>query len=595
MNGGIPLLKSIVSLIMSIIMSVTSVSSFSAGNIIDGISETLFGIPFSSSAMNDDFIDDISDDDIRTIGDNLGLVKNKVLLIMNPEINIIKKYTFFVSNGLKALGWITPADIYVVSCSADTTADVVALCEKLENSDEILLAYPLTVTEVSATSTPNDPYDFSEDLSKPDWNEVNPNGSNWWAEAIEARGAWDYSDYFGTVKIGVVDTGFDTDGEELKGKISFPTKRQASRNVPNDHGTHVAGIIAANMNNGKGIAGICPTANLVCVDWEPEDNQHWFTNFAIIYGFVAAVKSGAKAVNLSVGMTASIAEGENSISNFAYKSSSAISSYAMAALLKRGYDFVVVQSAGNGNSAYQAIDARMSGFFAAIDKDTCFTGLYNISYNDIINRVILVGAAKNLGKTNYMQASFSNSGPEVSITAPGYHIYSCINNNECGYISGTSMATPMVSAVAGLLWAVNPNFTGAEVKEIICSSTNKVALASDSADYLGNYELRDIPLLNAKLSVEEALKRTKKNMGTVTGTVDIKDTENTTVNFNGKSYTIYTDGSFSFVAEEGSGVLSIKDENNNIIYEKEIIITKGETVNLEFAADDTAYKLDENI
>ena len=588
------MLKSIISLMMSILMSFTSVGSFSSGNVIDCISEILFGIPLSSSAMNDSFTDNITNDDIRFIDDDLGFVKNKALLIMNPEINTVKKYAFFVSNGLKALGWIAPADMYVVSCSASSTADIVALCEKLEENDEILLAYPLTVTEVSATSVPNDPYDFSEDLSKPNWNEVNPNGSNWWAEAIEVRGAWDYSDYFGSVKVGVVDTGFDTDGEELKGKISFPTKRQASRNVPNDHGTHVAGIIAANMNNGKGIAGICPTASLVCVDWEPEENQHWFTNFAIIYGFVAAVKSGAKAVNLSVGMTASIAEGENSISNFAYKSSSAICSYAMAALLKRGYDFVAVQSAGNGNSAYQAVDARMSGFFAAIDKDTCFTGLYNISYNDIINRIILVGAAKNLGKTNYMQAAFSNSGPEVSITAPGYHIYSCINNNECGYISGTSMATPMVSAVAGLLWAVNPKFSGAEVKEIICSSTNKVALASDNADYLGNYELRDIPLLNAKLCVEEALKRTKGNMGTVTGTVEFTDTENATVNFNGKSYTIYTDGSFSFVAEEGSGVLSIIDENNNVVYEKEITFVKGETVELEIATDNVAYELDEN-
>ena len=588
------MLKSIISLMMSILMSFTSVGSFSSGNVIDCISEILFGIPLSSSAMNDSFTDNITNDDIRFIDDDLGFVKNKALLIMNPEINTVKKYAFFVSNGLKALGWIAPADMYVVSCSASSTADIVALCEKLEENDEILLAYPLTVTEVSATSVPNDPYDFSEDLSKPNWNEVNPNGSNWWAEAIEVRGAWDYSDYFGSVKVGVVDTGFDIDGEELKGKISFPTKRQASRNVPNDHGTHVAGIIAANMNNGKGIAGICPTASLVCVDWEPEENQHWFTNFAIIYGFVAAVKSGAKAVNLSVGMTASIAEGENSISNFAYKSSSAICSYAMAALLKRGYDFVAVQSAGNGNSAYQAVDARMSGFFAAIDKDTCFTGLYNISYNDIINRIILVGAAKNLGKTNYMQAAFSNSGPEVSITAPGYHIYSCINNNECGYISGTSMATPMVSAVAGLLWAVNPKFSGAEVKEIICSSTNKVALASDNADYLGNYELRDIPLLNAKLCVEEALKRTKGNMGTVTGTVEFTDTENATVNFNGKSYTIYTDGSFSFVAEEGSGVLSIIDENNNVVYEKEITFVKGETVELEIATDNVAYELDEN-
>lgn len=578
-------------------MGFSNVGAFAGTDIVDSVSEFIFGIPCTSGAMDDNFLDSINTSDIRLTDKTEGFVKNKAVIIFNPQTNTVKRYSTLARNGLTAIGWCAPVDLYVVSCFAESTGDVVALCKKLEQDENILLAQPLTVTKTSVTYTSNDPFDGSVV-----WNEIAPAGSNWWLEAIDARQAWDYNSYFNSVKLGVVDCGFQLDHPDLAGKISFPDKKQQNRNRPDSHGTHVAGIIAAKANNSEGIIGVCPKAKLVCVDWEPENDQTWITTFAIVYGLVQSVKAGAKAVNFSVGMSASVPEGGNELGSFAYYGSAALCSYSIASLLNKGYEFVAVHSAGNGNEAEQVIDARNSGYFAAINEDTCFTGLYRYSFDDILDHVIVVGAARNMGNRQYMQSSYSNSGPEVSITAPGNYIYSCYADSAYDYMSGTSMATPVVTGVAGLLWSINPELTGAEVKEIICTCTDRVAVKSDSADYLGESGLRDIALVNADLCVREALLRKNSNMGTVTGKLPDFKGGNATAEFGGKTYTVKSDGSFAFVAEQGTGNLTVTLPDGTVIFQSEITVTKGtETIvdtvvkEDEEPAEETEEETDEDI
>lgn len=93
--------------------------------------------------------------------------------------------------------------------------------------------------------------------------EAHPDGNDWWAEAIGAYTAWQYSDQCQPVKVGIVDNGFDADHEDLSGKISFLPSYP--NNSGAKHGTHVAGIIGA-QNNDRGIRGIADSADLVCVD-----------------------------------------------------------------------------------------------------------------------------------------------------------------------------------------------------------------------------------------------------------------------------------------------------------------------------------------
>ena len=73
-------------------------------------------------------------------------------------------------------------------------------------------------------------------------------------------------------------------------------------------------------------------------------------------------------------------------------------------------------------------------------------------------------------------------------------------------MSGTSMATPVVTGVCGLVWSIDSSFTGSDVKKIICSpdtSCNVVkATLSQKFDVV---DYKDYPLINAKLSVEKAI------------------------------------------------------------------------------------------
>ena len=83
-------------------------------------------------------------------------------------------------------------------------------------------------------------------------------------------------------------------------------------------------------------------------------------------------------------------------------------------------------------------------------------------------------------------------------------VYSCYPDNSYGMKSGTSMAAPMVTGVASLVWAVNPDLTAPEVKKIVCENTKDVAEPSPDK-YFSDACHRSYPMVNAKLAVEAAL------------------------------------------------------------------------------------------
>ena len=182
------------------------------------------------------------------------------------------------------------------------------------------------------------------------------------------------------------------------------------------------------------------------------------------------------------------------------------------------------------------------------------------------------------GDGTFTQSDYTNVGQNVSIAAPGDEIYSCDINSDYCYLTGTSMAAPVVTAVASLVWSVNPSFNGKEVKEIVCTSTDKIAEINKSVAYLDGIQTMDYPMVNAKLAVEEAIKRTDSTVGTLTGVVENEGA--VTVEFNEKQYTILSDGSFSFVAPESEGALNVLDESGNVLRSIETAIIAGETTNI---------------
>ncbi|MBR3819943.1 MAG: S8 family serine peptidase [Clostridia bacterium] len=560
------MLTKLVSLLMSFILPITGFLYTSVNTVIDSVSEMIFGIPYTAEAIKDDFFSEIDDGDIISVDKNSGFVKDLVAVFIDSNLAFKEKLNLFGKTGGVIVGWSTLADLYVIRYPVMSFDSVNDKCDKISGYEGVVYAMPVTTSKTVPDFTPDDPFD-EFDFTVPEWDELNPQGSNWWLEAVHARQAWDYSSYFSEINIGIIDAGYDLDHPELDGKIFFPSKRLALRNNQSYHGCHVAGIIGAKHNNGVGIAGICDNSQLICVDWEPTILQFWNTELAIFFGFSELVKSGAKVINLSLGTSGSKSTDGNSLwDEFIV---TAAVSIMMSSLLSKGYDFVAVQSAGNGDVYGNPMNANYNGHFAALREGNIIT-VNGISAEEILDRIIVVASADNAVNGSYIQSGFTNVGKAVSIAAPGSDIYSCSTDGGYEYLSGTSMSAPIVTGVASLVWSVNPELTGADVKNIVCFSTESVAAINRDYEYSYEVDLMDYPMVNAKLAVEEAIRRTDSTVGTVSGKIIGEDAAE--IVYNEKSYTLFSDGTYSFVAPASSGTATVLDSLGNTLGEFEINI-----------------------
>lgn len=578
------MLGKIIAIVMSVVMSVSG-SAFSLfGAAIDSVFELICGIPYTASAVKDDFLDRIEAESVGFIDSETGYVKDTLAVFVDPDLSFFERFRVLSSCGGAVVGWCAPAELYVIKTVGMTHGEAVARCEKIEATEGVALAMPVYLSKTSEQTTPDDPFDymFEEDIYCSEnplvWDELHPEGRNWWLEAIHAREAWDYEAYYQPVSLGVLDSGFDLEHPELEGKISFPNEKRARKNRPSDHGCHVAGIIAAERNNATGISGICDNAELICVDWNPDLFQFWFTEIAIYYGFTELVQAGAKVVNLSLGISPSVSSDRAGFYDRQLKPRAM--SLMMASLLSKGYDFLVVQSAGNGNALGAPIDSTNNGHFTAITEKNVYTGKHEIAKEEILERILVVSAASNGLNGKYYLSGYSNVGRYVDISAPGSEVFSCGDPwlNDYAYKSGTSMSAPCVTGVAGLVWSVNPDFTGRQVREIIVTSTDSIVEINEFNEYIYDLDLIEYPMLNAKLAVEEAIRRTDNTVGTVSGITSANGAS--LIEFGGTSYTVLSDGSFSFVAPSGSGVAVIRNASGEEIGSFELSFAAGETVNL---------------
>lgn len=407
-------------------------------------------------------------------------------------------------------------DQYQVRVSPRSFEELTKLCDELGKLDCVEEAYIDHAIKLDAETIPDDPWKKVFFFFGESWDEDKPSGSNWWQEAIHAPSAWEYNHYLDTIKIGIVDNGFDTGHEDLSGVIKKVTDNTTSER----HGTHVAGIIGAIPNNKCGITGIVWNSELYTWDWELSKSQKseekytgWNTTTQIFAGTTNLITTdGVKVVNLSAGKSGSLEELTRT--KEAVDGEGKQASMYLQKLLAKGYDFVIVQSAGNGNANGYSVDAVYNGLFCSINAENCTTS-EEVSADDIIDRIIVVGAAENKGKNKYQQAVFSNAGSRVDICAPGVDIYSTVPG---GYesLQGTSMAAPIVTGVASLVWSADSALTGADVKRVVCSTENTKYAVEDNTSK--KHPLTDsYRMVNAELAVksvvEEKLKRAENSSG----------------------------------------------------------------------------------
>lgn len=246
--------------------------------------------------------------------------------------------------------------------------------------------------------------------------------------------------------IAVIDTGVDYTHPDLLGKVikgyDF-VNADADPMDDNGHGTHVAGIAAANSNNGLGIAGVAWNAKILAI--KVLNSQGWGTVFDVVSGIVyGADYPGVKVINMSLG------GGYSSLEELAVE-------YAVKTKGK-----LLIAAAGNDNSNTKVYPAGFS--------------------TDFPNKVIAVAAHDD----DQCKAYFSNYGTWVSITAPGDWILSTtpiggVTNFKIGFamLSGTSMASPFVAGAAAVAWALNPGYTNSQIGELLTTKTNATPLKRD--------------------------------------------------------------------------------------------------------------------
>lgn len=239
------------------------------------------------------------------------------------------------------------------------------------------------------------------------------------------------------VPIAVIDTGINYELADFKGKVDLNKGYNFVKNTKNvmddnGHGTHVSGIIAAQANNGYSIAGINQYSTIIPI--KALDANGAGDMYNIVKGIKHAVDNGAKVINMSLGDDPRITAMLDKLGIETLESS------VFEEALKYAEDKNVTVVCASGNS---------------------FTN--QISYPASSKYTISVGSISN----SDVRSTFSNYGEGLDLVAPGESVPSLYNNGEVIYASGTSMASPHVAAVAGLLYSVDSTMTPSKAKDIL--------------------------------------------------------------------------------------------------------------------------------
>ena len=260
------------------------------------------------------------------------------------------------------------------------------------------------------------------------------NANQWYLRQINAPQAWDISKGDTSVIIGIIDTGVDWTHPDIRGNMWYGIGYDlgGSNGTPDnnpielkpDHGTSVAGVASAVTNNQIGIASIGFNTHLMAVKITQDNMIDSSTNIPyLLYPFEGieyAADHGAKVINCSFGGPG--------FSNMEQE----VIYYAIA----KGA--LVVAAAGNDHVLEDSYPASYDGVLSVA-----------ATYLDDI------------------KPYFSSYGYNVDCSAPGESIYTTKQPDTYAYESGTSFSAPLVSGLAGLVFAHFPNFTPLQVAEQI--------------------------------------------------------------------------------------------------------------------------------
>ena len=279
--------------------------------------------------------------------------------------------------------------------------------------------------------------------------------SNRVQSSIHAVESWKLTRPSKKVVVAVIDTGVSEGHRDLASTIWIDQDELKRHNTvygwnfvtdqPNPlddhgHGTHVAGIIAADYDSKTGVSGVAPGVQIMSVKYYSDANPGSVNLRNTIKAINYAVDHGAQIINYSGG-------------------GPEFNEDEYLALKKAEYKGVlVVAAAGN---EHQNVDLVENYYYPSAYR---LSNIISVAAIDINNNLL---PSSNYGKT------------KVDIAAPGENIYSTLPGQRFGYMSGTSMAAPFVTGVAALLKSCNPRLSPTQIKSIILESVYKIPQMSD--------------------------------------------------------------------------------------------------------------------
>jgi len=251
----------------------------------------------------------------------------------------------------------------------------------------------------------------------------------------------------GSIKVCVADTGYDYGHEDLPQDDDVTGSNSSNGSWNKDghgHGTHCSGTVAGLGDNSKGVVGVIPNnmnEKFQLVIGKALTDSGSGSLSGVLEAVQHCVDNGAKVVSLSLG-----GGGYSSVTNEFYNN------------LYENEDILFVAAAGNGGSGSK---------------------LYPASYPALMS-VAAIDSNKN-------KASFSQYNDQVEISAPGVGVKSSLPDDKYAAWSGTSMATPHVAGVAGLLWMYFPDCKNYQIRNVLAATAKD--LGTDGCDISYGYGL----------------------------------------------------------------------------------------------------------
>ncbi len=249
----------------------------------------------------------------------------------------------------------------------------------------------------------------------------------------------------------------DVHGWDFAGHDKNPSP---GNGLENSHGTHVAGIIAAEQNNSLGVSGVCPDCQIMALRFGSASGLSLGAEIAAIH---YAVANGAKVINLSIG-------------------SPIWSPAERTAIQQAGrHGVLVVAAAGNAG------EDNDIEFYRNFNRQQ-WAPSYPASYS--LSNILSVAASNDRDQYAYFsqcanahlplwKCGFSSFGHDsVDVAAPGVDILSTVKVGQgksfpnYEYFDGTSMASPMAAGIAGLVLSENPSDSPVQVKNAVMNGVD---------------------------------------------------------------------------------------------------------------------------